>query len=167
MKGVNILDCVFFKPDKTFIKWLVEYANGRIIIEVGCGAANTVIDLADAGAKVFGIEPNWTIEQNVALVKSRIEQEKNIINISPSYVQHNESLLKQIANKALIIICRPSHGNFVEDTIRIKHPDTEVLYITIPENWTLYNDLGAYRAKAVQIPHTGTSAENELVWSIK
>ena len=46
----------FFIPDKTLIKSIVEYANGRIIFDVGFGSGDLMIELKKAGAKVSGVE---------------------------------------------------------------------------------------------------------------
>lgn len=158
---------IFFRPDKTFINWLVEYAAGRVIVEIGCGTADVLTQLADAGGKVFGIEPYWSMEDNAAMNFARLEAGKNIINISPTYVKDNERLLKEMGSKALMLICRPCHNGFVEDAIDLKHPDTEVLYITVPENWDKYDDLGKYKDDAVLVKHKGWSADDEKVWSVK
>lgn len=160
-------ETIFFRPDDDFIDWILEYANGRIICDVGCGSATLLNDLADKGGRVFGIEPMWSLEQQQALVKKRINAGKGIINILSKDVQDCETFLKGMGNKCLLLFCRPCHSNYVEDALDIKHPDTEALYITIPENLELYDDLGKYKEIAVKINHKGWSADKEIVYSIK
>jgi len=158
---------LFFRPDKAFKQWLIDYAAGRIIIDVGCGTATLINDLADMGAKVMGIEPMWSAEDMMGLTKHRLEQGKGIINIMPRTVQDCEQLLQAIGGKAIMLFCRPCHSNFVVEALDMKHPDTEVLYITVPENLTKYDDLGDYMDSAVKLDHKGWSADKEVVYSIK
>jgi hypothetical protein len=161
------LGTLFFRPDKTFIKWLVEYANGRIICDIGCGTATLINDLADAGGMVFGIEPNWSAEDNQAMMVRRMNAGKNIINILPRKVQESKTFVANMGDKALLLFARPCHSNFVEDALSYKTDETEALYITVPENLTKYDDLGVFKSRAVKIQHKGWSADNEIVMSIR
>jgi len=158
---------LFFRPDKDFKQWLIDYADGRIIVDVGCGTAILINDLADMGGKVMGIEPMFSSEDMTGLTKHRLSQGKGIINIMPRTVQECANLLQAIGGKALLLFCRPCHSDFVVDALDLKHPDTEALYITVPENLTKYNDLGDYKDSAVKLNHKGWSADREVVYSIK
>jgi SAM-dependent methyltransferase len=160
-------DVTFFRADNKFCKWLKEYAGNRIIVDVGCGNARLLEHLSDAGARVFGIEPNLNSEHHQKMNEKRILAGLSMINILPKPVEECSDFLSAMGDKALIIICRPCHGNFVENTIRMVNGKTEILYITIPENLENYDDLGVYKSKAKEIKYTGFCAENEVVYSIK
>jgi 16S rRNA A1518/A1519 N6-dimethyltransferase RsmA/KsgA/DIM1 with predicted DNA glycosylase/AP lyase activity len=41
------------------VRWLKEHANGRLIIDVGCGQGHLVNMLKREGARAMGIEPNF------------------------------------------------------------------------------------------------------------
>ena len=81
---------IFFRPDNDMIDWLVEYADGRLICEVGCGSCVVLAKLADAGAKVIGIEPDWDIEDMEAITRYRIGSCSYIflINTINSFCNH-------------------------------------------------------------------------------
>lgn len=158
---------IFFRPDNTFINWLVKYANGRVICDVGSGSGHLLNKLADAGGKVLGIEPYWDAEDNLALTKLRLESGKGLINILPRKVEECERFIKSMGDKCILLFCRPCHSDFVETALSYRAEGCEALYITMPDNWTKYNDLGAYRANATLIEHEGWSADREKVWSIK
>ncbi len=160
-------DVTFFRADNKFCKWLTEYAGNRVIVDVGCGNARLLEHLSSHGARVCGIEPNLNLEHHQMMNIKRMQSGLNLINILPQPVEQCSDFLNSMGDKALIIICRPCHGNFVENTIRMVNGKTEVLYITIPENLENYNDLGVYKSKAKEIKYTGFCAENEVVYSIK
>lgn len=161
------LSHIFFRPDKKFIKWLINYANGRVICDVGCGTAYLINDIADNGGKVMGIEPFWTVEDNLAMVQRRMRKGLNMINILPKDVEDCGDFIKGMGDKALMIFCRPCHNGFVENALALRSEGTEALYITVPVNFDKYDDLGVYKSSAVEIPHEGWSVDGEKVWSIR
>lgn len=163
----NNLDLMFFRPDNNFIKWLVEYANGRIIVDVGCGTGWITQSIVNEGGKAIGIDSRFNNEDGIKINIRRLKYQQNTINFISDKIENQSKLLQALGSKGLIIFCRPSHGNFVENCIKIKHKDTEVLYITIPENLEKYNDLGIFKSKAIKITHSGTSVDNEVVLSMK
>ena len=156
----------FFKPDAEFVKWIIEYANGRMIIDVGCGNLHLLKLLNKAGyKKIVGIEP---MIDYMEYIKHTIASGEDKIQILPNKVQ--DPLPSSIISKGenvLILCVRPCHSNFVEETIELKHPTAEVLYNTVPQNLIDYRDLGAFHDVAVKIEHKGTSEDNEVVYSIK
>lgn len=175
MAEKNIYDIVlkkrFFVPDQKMIDWLVKYADGRLIIDIGCGGGQLLDDLYDKGkyGKTVGIEPNFRYMSD-PFVSVRLRSDGTLKQILPYYVEDEicVSLLNKIGSGALILFCRPSHElPFVANALSLKHKDTEALYITVPRNLEIYNDLGEHKERAVKLEHEGRGREFEVVYSIK
>lgn len=147
----------FFKPDDEFINWIVNYANGRRIIEVGCGNGETLGRLVDAGGFGYGIEPFWNFENHV----KRMAEGKEALQVVPMAVQKMPELLEK-ADNALILICRPCHSGFHNFCKVIAHPNAEVLYIGLRRNFGI-DDID----ESGRIPHQGDSVDGELVIQLK
>lgn len=158
---------LFFQPDDEMIQWLVNYANGRTIVDVGCGSGWLLKKLYDAGAKCIGIEPMWDIEMISCWRENNRKEGRDNIHVLPMSVQHCGSILNGLKDKALILFCRPCHSDFTEKGIELMNDESEALYITVHENLQKYDDLGSYRYSAVPVKHEGSSYDNEIVLSIK
>lgn len=163
----NALGTLFFRPYKEMIKWLVEYANGRLIIDVGCGTGFLLRQLHENGAKCMGIEPMWSGKDLVQWNIDNITSGKGMIHVLPNTVQDSKTFIGRLGNKALMLFARPCHSNFIEEGLDLRPEGMEALYITIPENLKRYDDLGKWRQKAILLQHTGSSADKEVVYSIK
>ena len=163
--GLLDVASVFFKPDLNFCEWLKDYANGRLIVDIGAGQGHLVRMLKMVGAKVMGIEPNldYTLWLKLRADKDLLRDPNEML---PGTAKDHRKLLYNLGNKALIVFARPCHSNFVEDTIYHLDDGTESLYITLPENIHEYNDLGVFKEKATLINHNGVSEDNEVVYSI-
>lgn len=154
---------LFFQPDEKMIEWLVKYANGRMIVDVGCGSGWLLEKLHKAGAKCFGIEPIWSFEMLMAWRNKT----KGQVHVLTTPVELCESIIAALKNKALLLFCRPCHSDFTEVGISMLPKGGEALYITLHENLEKYDDLGMFRYNAVPVKHEGCSLENEIVLSIK
>ena len=150
----------FFQPDDTLLESIVKYANGRIIFDVGFGSGDLVIELKNKGARVSGIELFHEMETFQKLL------ENGIGSVLWGDVKMHSKLIKCLGEKALLLFARPCHSDFVEFCLDFKDPKTEALYITVPDNLTLYNDLGRHQDKAKLIYLKGTSLDNEIIMSI-
>lgn len=156
---------LFFKPNSDFVKWLIAYANGRIIIDIGCGERFQLIQQMHANGytKTVGIDPAISMQE---LELQRIKHGFGLgYHILPGTGQRWKDMFQM--KNALMLFVRPCHSNFVEECLDLKGDDVEVLYITVPDNIDRYDDLGAWRNKAKLIQHEGTSADKEIVYSIK
>lgn len=150
----------FFIPDKTLIKSIVEYANGRIIFDVGFGSGDLMIELKKAGAKVSGVE----LFQEKETMQKFLENDLG--SVLWGDIKRYPNLIKGLKEKGLLLFARPCHSDFVEFCLDCKDPSTEALYITVPENLKMYNDLGKHEYKAKQIFLKGNSVDNEIIMSI-
>lgn len=157
----------FFRPDQKFINWLVEYAEDRVVIDVGCGSGHITRMMAEKGAKMVGIDPylsmNTMANIQMDMMSNGFSAHMLSWNIEDKMTQ---GLFKGQGNKVLLMYCRPCHSRFVENGIRLADDDTEILYITKPSVVLDYDDLGAYETYAELIPHEGFSVDREKVWSI-
>lgn len=156
----------FFQPDSAFIDWIVAYAAGRLIVDIGCGSALTTMRLQDAGGRACGIDPFYDMEAGSRMNMDRIMHDKEMVQVLPLKIEDCLALITDKGTKILMLFCRPCHSNFVINVLNLKDKETEALYITIPENLRLYNDLGSHEDRMVKIDHKGWSVEKEEVYSI-
>jgi len=161
------LALLFFRPDTIMIQWMKKYANGRVIVDVGCGGGFLLRQLHNINQPVLGIEPYWTGDDSIELNTSLIESGKGIINVLPQRVEDSEKMIKALGKKALFVFARPCHSDFVETALDFMVEGSEALYITLKKNLTQYDDLGDYKAKAKVVKHEGSSVDKEIVLSIK
>lgn len=161
---------VFFKPNTAFVKWLIEYAGDRIIIDAGCGEQFPLSkQLIENGAKkVVSIDPylDLTSYMNYRIMNMNRFQWGSYHGL-PSRIQDMSALFNNGHQDVLIVFARPCHGNFVYETIQMKGEGVEVLYITKPENIEKYDDIGEYMDTATLLEHKGSSADDEVVYSVK
>ena len=150
----------FFQPDVNFVKWLIEYANGRMIIDCGAGSCYLTAMIHHLGYnKCIAIEPHYTEERNIFWRKKGF-------NFHVFYKQsEEEKIIQDIPNNnALLLFARPCHSGFVYRTITKNMPEgMEALYISHKGNES--DDLG--ELKYTKLKHEGTSKQNEYVLSIK
>lgn len=158
---------LFFRPDILFVKWLIKYAQGRTIIDVGAGQGHLVRMIKQFGGKSFGLEPNFDHNRFVRLGLQRWGDDFDMNEMLPWTIERASGLINQLgAEKAMLVFARPCHSDFVEVGIRNMPDGMEALYITVPENLERYEDLGIYKTKATQLDHDGVSEDNEVVLSI-
>jgi len=165
--GIKINDRahIFFKPDMKMVKWLKEYANGRVIIDVGSGQGHLLRLLKVHGAQVLGLEPEF--DYNAYMTKKITCGEGfNPNEILPWSVQEAKGLISGMGNKAMLVFARPCHSDFVEAGIENMPIGMEALYITKPENIIKYKDLGRFDSIKKKLEHEGSGEENEVIYSI-
>jgi SAM-dependent methyltransferase len=166
-RGINgQLGLQFFQPDRKFIEWIKTYARNRLIIEVGCGTGIVLMRLMDAGARICGIEPYWDDSAGMEMNMNRIKANQDMIHILSRTIEDLPNMYVGRGDKVLLLFCRPCHSDFVSNTLEVKDKETEVLYITLPENMEKYNDLGQFHERAVLLQHEGRSVEKEQVYSV-
>jgi len=148
----------FFEPDTEMIQWLVDYADGRMIVDVGCGSGHILEKIHDdAGyAKACGIEPYW----DPMKVHERMGKGKNMIQVMPQSVE-SCNIFRPIEN-VLFICCRPCHSGFHGNIEMAAHPNAEILYIGLRRNFATDGVEGL-----PIIPHKGTSVEDEVVLQLR
>lgn len=142
------LNIRFFVPNTRMLGWLVRYAGQRYIFDIGAGNGELVEDINNRMKdKAFGID----------LLKSN--------PMGPVYQMDatNTDLIRKCPNNYLCLFCRPSHGDWITDTINQLPQDVEVLYIGLPEN--VEDDL--YGLNYKEITHQGLSKDNEVVYRIE
>lgn len=156
----------FFSPNYKMVNWLANYAGDRIVIEIGSGIGGLLKSLSGKVRGLIGVEPNYDMEAHYKRTMIRGEVGFHVL---PYEVQSSivSKMIRDLGDKVLLIIARPCHSNFVEDTLDICIEGQELLYITKPENFELYDDLGKYKNQAVVLKHEGSSVDNEVVFSIK
>ena len=69
-------------------------------------------------------------------------------------------------DQVMLVFARPCHSDFVEVGIRNMPEGMEALYITVPENLDLYNDLGRFEDSAKLVEHDGASEDDEVIYSV-
>lgn len=163
---------VFFRPDLKLVEWLKNYANGRMIIDVGCGQGHLVTMLKRVGARAMGFEPNFNKTEWLKwrMINTNPKADLDVNEILSYRIQDTftKKLIESLGkDQAILVFARPCHSDFVEVGIRNMPEGMEALYITVPENLDLYNDLGRFKKDAVLLKHEGVSEDNEVIYSIK
>lgn len=156
--------CVFFQPNNTMIDWLIEYADGRLILDVGAGTLHLCKMIRNRGYnKLFAIEPHFDY---IKYSQMCILNDEERIHIDVQYVEKSSMFKSLLKINPLVIFARPCHGDYVLNALNLMPKGMEALYITLPENIDEYDDLGKYKSKAKIIPHEGMSKDKEVVYSI-
>ncbi len=135
----------FFEPSEEFLDWLASYAGDRIVYDVGCGEGHIVSALHQRKVKALGIEM-------IPFERKLLPQLYNKVLIAEA--QHCELLRK---HEGLVFFARPCHSGFVEETIKVLHPQSEILYISKPENLSV--DLPNYKYLKLNIETGGEEGE--------
>lgn len=121
---------IFFRPTKKWIDWLIGYANGRIIVDIGCGEGLLIKKLSEAGYnKVMGVDLLISDELKCDCYGKGI----HLLEIDTLSSTFNR-IFSSINHNMLFIFCRPCHGWWVEMTINNLPKNADVLYVGLEEN---------------------------------
>lgn len=160
---------IFFKPNTELVKWLIEYARDRIIIDAGCGEKFLLSQqlIKNGATRVVAIDPQ--IDFNAYMMWRQLNMDRRYISfhIMPKKIQDIPELIQNKYQEILLVFARPCHSNWVEESLNLKGENVEALYITVPQNIEEYDDLGVWKEKAVLLEHKGSSADKEVIYSIK
>lgn len=159
-----VYSSTFFDPNKEFVNWIKDYANGRIIFDIGCGNGHFLKELKRAGHhKLIGIDPHVPLAH---LQKSVISEFGSMIQFLPFRIKDDfvATLLKGLtSDKILCTICRPCHH--YELTLGsyevCKELGIELLYIGVDRNFEM--DLTDNDIPYEIIEHSGSSKDYEKV----
>jgi SAM-dependent methyltransferase len=157
---------MFFQPNQKMIQWIVKYAAGRLILDIGCGTGRVTMWIQEEGGRIIGCDPAMDYDGIIKRKMEYIEKGRDLPHFMPMKIEDMGKFFQGQGNKVLLMVARPCHSNFVENTLNMKDADTELLYITKPSVMEEYDDLGVYKNKAKLIEHEGLSIEQEKVWSI-
>ncbi len=163
---------VDFKPSLDLAKWIVDYAQNRLIIHVGAGQGHLVRMLKMRQGKAIGIEPNLN---KMAWIEQRINNDRGSVNFDVNEMLEGEvedykSLISSLGknNQAILVIARPKVKDFVKSTLSIMPSGMELLYATTDELPFVQNDpyLANGASKIELLNHNGVSEDNESIYSI-
>jgi hypothetical protein len=162
---------IFFRPDPKMVKWIKERANGRLILDIGCGQGHLVNMLKREGARVMGFEPNINKEEWIKwrMLDTHHLDTFDVNEILTYRIQDTfaKKLIESLGkDQVMLVFARPCHSDFVQVGIRNMPEGMEALYITVPENLDLYNDLGRFEDGAELLEHEGSSEDEEVVYSV-
>lgn len=159
---------VDFKPDLKLVKWLVNYANGRIIIHVGSGQGHLVNMLKwQGGGRAMGIEPNFNKQEWIKWRMHRDGADIDVNEILEGDVQKYASLIKASNDKAILLITRPKVKDFVEETVEIMPSGMELIYVTTDKIRSVKTDYCFYETTSIeQLRNEGCSEDDELIYSM-
>ena len=140
---------IFFRPTEKFIQWLKSYADGRFVVDVGCGEGCLLHHMKKAGIPCIGVDPyppiipdfDRNFDTPVELITRQLGEESSLIQ----------------KDNALIVIARPCHSGFTEDVIARRNPKTELLYIGLPKN--VKRDLGSIKHNIILNSEVGDEGE--------
>lgn len=151
----------FLEPQDDWVRWLIDHAAGRLIVDVGCGNGQLTRAIVEAGYDgVIGLDMYWDFER--VLNMSPEDRER----FATKYAPFEAPCELTRAPDLLLVMARPSHGGWVGDVIRAADPTAEVLYVSMPHNVDV--DLWAddLRVEPVSTPAPGLDEERVYrVWS--
>ena len=114
----------FFEPTDAYLDWLKKYADGRPVVELGCGDGYLTFRMREIGIKAMGIDPF---------------NEAEYLDCT-SFMPIGASQCGIVINHAcLLIAARPDHSGWVTNVPFQMHQHAELLYIGLPRN--VDNDL--------------------------
>ncbi len=161
VSDIDVLNDPFFIPNTEFVKWLIEYANGRTIVDCGAGSGYLCALIENNGGNAVGLEPRWSMERKEFWMKKGF-----MFNVMPMESENSIfiGLPPENMSRCLFVFARPCHNGFVSRTIN-KLNGAEILYIGHgEENKEMDLPVGT---KYTKLDHKGTSVDNEYVLSIK
>lgn len=167
--GVNSDIDVLFKPDLLMTDWIINHANGRLIIDVGSGQGHLVRMLKMRGARAIGLEPNLDKEWWIKWRLTRDGANIDVNEILDRTIQESTGLISSLGkDKVMLIFARPKSRKFVEIGIENMPKGMEALYINSQENYIkeTLTDLGKFLGYSTEISHQGFSEDSEKVYSI-
>lgn len=153
---------LFFDPDKEFVEWIKDYANDRVIVDVGCGSGELLFRLYEAGhRRLIGIDAFHPYE---IFSPSSYKRIGHVLHFIPAEINSPFAtrIVSGLGERALVLLCRPCHSSlFIEEVYNLCYDNNiELLYIGLTSN--LQRDLEWYEDK-IELPHKGSSQENEVV----
>lgn len=119
---------IFFKPSARYAKWLATYANGRMIVDIGCGEGALIRAVRKAGYnKIIGFDLQFD-----PLDPSN----KDLTNaVMPSDALESSLLAgKQKSPPMLCVLARPCHGGWPVMMAKLVTPHSELIYIGLECN---------------------------------
>ena len=156
----------FFEPTPTLTKSIIEYADGRLIVDLGCGIfADFCMDLLREGAKAV-IGCDTFLDYLQVMPKARKFHSGDVsVHFFPGSLQDNAEMLSVIAKHpkgTLFLLCRPCHSADLIDVAIEISGESEILYIGLPKN--VDDDLCGYQTE--QLYFDGESRDSEIILKI-
>lgn len=135
----------FFEPTEEFIEWLIKYANGRPIADVGAGECQLADAIVAKNYPCVAIEPFGHIFYD-DLENTRYNY------LVPSFA-HECKMLKE--TQMLLVCARPSHDGWVEEIPSYMNEASELLYIGLKKNIDVdFYDIQNMYSKFIDAPAT-------------
>jgi SAM-dependent methyltransferase len=123
---------IWFRPDRPFVAWLIAYAQGRLIVDVGCGEGELLSRIFQMGGDAVGVDP--MPKQSFTHVGERRLSPEVQMRMAGRFLPREAPNLVTRGQDLLLVFARPSHMGWVEDAMCDTDPTSEILYISKPEN---------------------------------
>lgn len=108
----------FLRVTNEIVDWIINYSNGRIVIEAGAGDMELSKALMKRNVAIIAVDP-----------LSSPDPEFQYLMPVPI---HKCSMSKD--QEALIVAARPDHSGWFRGIVNYMHPDSELMYIGLTEN---------------------------------
>jgi hypothetical protein len=169
VKGCNwtILEILW----KAFHNWSYVWQKAELedLMKAGCGEKFLLSQqlIKNGATRVVAIDPQ--VDFNAYMLWRQLNMGNMDISfhVMPKKIQDIPELIQNKYQEILLVFARPCHSNWVEESLNLKGENVEALYITVPQNIEEYDDLGVWKEKAVLLEHKGSSADKEVIYSIK
>lgn len=139
---------VFFKPRKKFIDWLMKFANGALIVEVGAGSgllSNAIFKAGHQNIEAFDINPQD----------------------DPVYpIMYRDAATINYPKGCVVLMARPCRGDWIHDTwVKALRTARAVVYVGVQKN--LEYDIDQIPGSLVHVESMGNAgSEGEYVFVI-
>lgn len=138
---------MFFEPRNEFIQWVKEFSDGKLIVDCGCGCANTTATLRMAGVKAIGLDlicPERALIGDIHVI---------------------DATDYPFSSDTIGMMCRPNRGDWIHATIT-KAVESGAKFIYVGKESHYKTDLQPLSYK-VQKVMTNAGISNESAWIIE
>lgn len=141
-------DQTFFYPTEDFLNYICSKAKGKTIIDCGCGNGQLVMELRQRKQNAIGIDIAF-------------RDNSYIMNVVPMDAKDFS-----YTNSHLVIIARPSHGEWISFVIsKAIVNGADVIYVGLEKN--INNDIGEFHEKELILDFGKAGKDNEGAFLIR
>lgn len=113
-----------FHPTEQFLQWWKDYCGDNLVFELGAGRCAFAKAATDLGVKTIAIEPRVSDDVLMAFHNFVLPlpfERANFLSEKPS----------------IVVVARPDHSGWVQTIPDYIHPESQLIYIGLSQNFNL------------------------------
>jgi len=119
----------FFNPTDEFVDKLVEVINNRMVVEIGCGEGELMMELIQRNVKIIGIDPyvdtsDLSITRKIKILHYELDEGFDFCS----------TLIKNLNGNVVFLVARPCHSKFTQEYLNMFGHKSEMIYIGFAKN---------------------------------